>query len=261
MLPAVYLVVTVTVDRRDVIELVVLMITIEMVQFHKGLRHENESASLATPLLMLESPCQAGWHPWVHPPAHRPVAPVAVIGTCLPPHLGVSDDRHLGVGIENTSPSARKYPALTSIYPPVALGDPVLGFARMPMACPPGETDIELVIELVEDDLADHRPIIVTPTRNHRVQPTDQSALCGRLILADHFGELPIVGLDGLRTRFDERFEALARGRVIPTSGVLTHLKPEEGKPDLSTLRIEGMSDTGFGEMQFKPHVLEPFLS
>ena len=97
MLSTVYLVVTVTVNRQEVIELVVLVITIEMVEFHKGLRHENESASLATSLLVLESPCQVGWHTGVYPSTRCPITPVAVKWTCLSSDLDVSNNRHFGV--------------------------------------------------------------------------------------------------------------------------------------------------------------------
>ena len=68
------------------------------------------------------------------------------------------------------------------------------------------------MVEPLEDVLAHHRPIIITPARNHRIQSTNHSLLGGGLILANHLSKPPIVRFDGLRTRFDERFEALSRG-------------------------------------------------
>ena len=54
MVPTVYLVVTVTVNRHQVVIPVVAVITIEMMDFNQCLRREDESTGLAASLLPVE---------------------------------------------------------------------------------------------------------------------------------------------------------------------------------------------------------------
>jgi len=54
-LPAVYLVVTVTVDRRKVAVSVIAMVSIPMMELDQGIRGEEESTGWASPPLLLNS--------------------------------------------------------------------------------------------------------------------------------------------------------------------------------------------------------------
>jgi len=75
----VYLVMTVTMERRQVAIPVVRPIAIAVMEFDQVFRREVESARFAVPCLLFQQRREASRHAWVFAPPCRPVAPVPVV--------------------------------------------------------------------------------------------------------------------------------------------------------------------------------------
>ena len=90
MKSTVYLVMTVTMDRRQVAVPVVRPIAITVMEFDQVFRLEVESARFAVPCLCFQQRREASRHAWVCAPPCRPIAPVPVVQARLPLHFDVS---------------------------------------------------------------------------------------------------------------------------------------------------------------------------
>ena len=85
------------------------------------------------------------------------------------------------------------------------------------------EFDIELMIEFLENLFADHRPVVVAPAGNLWIEKSNEVFLPGRLVATNALGQLPVMTLDSVCTRFDQSLEASSRSRVELTHSILTH--------------------------------------
>ena len=208
MKSTVYLVMTVTMNRRKVDVPAVRAITIEMMTLDQVIRLEKESTGLAAPLLLFQQGCKALRHSWVLPTPCRPVSPVPIIRAGVTSHLRVSNNWHRSMLIEGGAGSIPERPAGAGCGVPVSTDGPPSTFARMPKECPSSELLIEPVVKQMKGLRAYHRPIIIGPARDHRVKEPNEVRLLGGLISADHLRELGPVAFNRFRAWLDERFEA-----------------------------------------------------
>ena len=103
MKSTVYLVMTVTMNHRQVDISVVRPIAIAVMAFDQGFRREEESARLAVPCLFLQQRREAPRHTRVFAPSCRPIAPVAVVWARLPLHFDVSHNGDMRVLVQGWS--------------------------------------------------------------------------------------------------------------------------------------------------------------
>ncbi len=178
----VYLVMTVTMNRRKVDVPVVGSVSIEVMVFDQVLRLEKESTCLAAPSLFLQQRRKSPRHAWVLPPSCRPVAPVPIIRAGLASHFDMSNNRHARVLVECRPVLLPEIPAFARRGVPVSLDCPPPTFAWMPEKRPSSEFLIESVVEQMEGLRTDHRPIIIGPAGDHRVEYPNQVRLLGRLV-------------------------------------------------------------------------------
>ena len=107
----------------------------------------------------------------------------------------------------------------------------------------------------MKDFFADHRPVVMTPAGDNRVELPDQVLLPCRFRATNGLGQWPIVTLDRVFAGFDERLEAASLGGVVFAGRVLANLKPEEAKARLAFFWMQGVSDAGFRRAQFQADV------
>jgi hypothetical protein len=184
----VYLVVTVTMNRRQVDVPVIGPISIKVMEFDQVIRLEEESACLAASGLFLHQRRQSPRYARVFPPPCRPIPPLPVIRSDLPLHFDVSNHRHARVLIEGRLISLPELPALAWRGIPVSTDGPAPTFARVPETCPSSALLLESMVEPMAGLRADHRPIVMGPARKDGVQHPNQVRLPGRLVLADQLG-------------------------------------------------------------------------
>jgi hypothetical protein len=143
-----------------------------------------------------------------------------------------------------------KAPAEALVNAPVFAGNPSLSFVGVAIACPARQSQVEEIIQALEDGFTDDGTIISAPSDNHGIQLLDEDFLAGRLIFPNDRAELSIVSFDRRATGFDEGFVATLR--IVPTSRILAHLKPQEVKPCFATLWEKGMGNAGLCGMEFQ---------
>ena len=185
MKSTVYLVMTVTMDRRQVAVPVVRPIAIAVMEFDQVFRLEIESARLATPGLFLQQRREPPRHAGVFTPPCRPIAPVPVVQARLPLHFHVSHNGDTRVPVERWSIAIPEVPAFAGGSVPISLDGPPPTFTRMPEKRPSSELLIQAVVEQMERPRTDHRTIVVGPASNDRVEYADQIYLLGRLVLTN----------------------------------------------------------------------------
>lgn len=188
----VYLVMTVTMNRRQVDVPVMVASTIEVMAFNQVLRLEKESACLAASFLSLQQCRKSPRHTWVLTPSCRPIAPVPVIWAGLPLHFGVPNNRHARVLVECRPVSIPEFPALAGRGVLISTHCPTPTFAGMPEKRPSSELLIQLAVEPMEGRRTDHRAIVIGPARDDRVEYPDQVRLLGRLVLSDDLSQLGV---------------------------------------------------------------------
>ena len=254
----VYLAMTVTVDGRQIAIGVVLVVLILVMDLHQRLRQEEEPTVSATACLSFQPGGHPAWYARVAPPTCGPVPPVPIERTGHVPHFGVPDNGHVAVLIERQPVVGGKHPPVPLVRAPVALDDPVARLAGVSVARPSCEFYVQLVVQALEDGLADHGAVVIAPACNHWVQQPDQIGLPGGFVMRGDRRELGVMTLDGVLPRSDERFEAACR--VVPTHGVLADLEPEEVEARLPPLGFQGMDDAGLLSVQFEPHALQPLF-
>ena len=147
MKSTVYLVMTVTMDRRQVAVPVVRPIAITVMEFDQVFRLEVESARFAVPCLCFQQRREASRHAWVCAPPCRPIAPVPVVQARLPLHFDVSHNGDTRVSVERWSLIIPEVPAFARGGVPVSLDGPPPTFARVPEKRPSSELLIQLVVE------------------------------------------------------------------------------------------------------------------
>jgi hypothetical protein len=194
----VYLVMTVTMNRRKVDGPVVRAIAIEMMTFDQVIRLEKEPTGLAAPLLFLQQRRKSPRHARVASPSCRPVAPVPIIGAGTASHFSVSNDRHAKVPIQGQAISVPEFPAFAGCDSPVSRDGPPSTLTRMPKECPSSELLIESVVEQMKSLRAHYRPIVIGPARDHWVEYPHEICLLGCLRMADDLREPCPVAFDGL---------------------------------------------------------------
>ena len=195
MKSTVYLVMTVTMDRRQVAVPVVRPIAIAVMEFDQVFRLEIESARLATPGLFLQQRREPPRHAGVFTPPCRPIAPVPVVQARLPLHFDVSHNGDTRVPVERWSLAIPEVPAFAGGGVPVSLDGPPPTFARMPEKRPSSELLIQAVVEQMERPRTDHRTIVIGPASDDRVEDADQVRLLGRLVLTDQRRQLSPSGV------------------------------------------------------------------
>ena len=198
MKSTVYLVMTVTMNRRKVDVPAVRAITIEVMTLDQVIRLEKESTGLAAPLLFFQQGCKTLRHAWVLSTPRRPVSPVPVIGASVTSHFRMPNNWHRSMLIEGWASSIPERPAGAGCGIPVSTNGPPSTFARMPKECPSSELLIESVVKQMKGLRAYHRPIIIRPARDHRVEEPNEIRLLGSLISADHLRELGPVAFNRL---------------------------------------------------------------
>jgi len=133
------LVMTVTMDRRQVTVPVVRSSAIAVMEFDQVFRLEVESARCAAPCLFLQQRREAPRHAGVCAPPCRPRAPVSVVQARLPLHFDVSHNRDTRVSVEHWSLGIPEVPAFAGGGVPVSLDGPPPTFARVPEKRPSSE--------------------------------------------------------------------------------------------------------------------------
>ena len=196
MKSTVYLVVTVTMNRRKVDVPVVGPMTIKVMEFDQVIRLEEESARLAAPFLWFQKRRESPRHAWVFAPPCRPIAPVPVIQAGLSLHVDVSNNRHARVLVECRPVSIPEVPAFAGRGVPISTDGPTPTFAKVPEKRLSSELLIQLVVEPVEGRRTDHRAMVICPAGDNRVEDPNQIRLLGRLVLADPLRERCPVAFD-----------------------------------------------------------------
>jgi hypothetical protein len=118
-------------------------------------------------------------------------------------------------------------------------------FFGVPVVRPSCETVVQLLVQRAQDFLANHCPIVLTPTGDDRVELPDQVLLSRRLVVINRLGYLLIVTFNRVFTRFNERLEAASLS-VILASRVLPNLEPKELEARFPLFCLPGVSDAGF---------------
>jgi len=127
----VYLVVTVTMNRRQVGVPVVRSISIDVMEFDQVFRLEEESARLTAPCLFLQQRREPPRHTWVFTPPCRPIAPVPVVQARLPLHFDMSHNGDTRVLVERWSLAIPEVPAFAGGCVPISLDCPPPTFPRV----------------------------------------------------------------------------------------------------------------------------------
>lgn len=99
----------------------------------------------------------------------------------------------------------RKVPASLTVRRKVTLANPCRGFLRVTTTRPSPEHEEYLSLNRDENPLADHMPMIVRPTPNHRVENRYQLTRRDVLVGADGVTDFVLESLDALFTRLDEQ--------------------------------------------------------
>src|SRR5262245_45733622 len=135
---SVYLVVTVTVDRRQIAIGVIPVLLVPVMYLQQRLWQEEESTVRAPALL----PVQEGGYPsrdtWIGPPAPHPIVPVPIERACRRLHFAVPGDGHCGVLVKGQPLFCGKLPPRSLLNAPVAAGNPPPPFVGMAIARPAG---------------------------------------------------------------------------------------------------------------------------
>jgi hypothetical protein len=192
----VYLIMTVTMNRRKVDVPVVRAIAIEMMTFDQVIRLEKEPTGLAAPLLLFQQRRKSPRHARVASPSCRPVAPVPIIRAGLASHFDMSNNRHAGVLVEGRPVLLPELPACARRGVPLSLDCPPPACAGMPEKRPSSAFLIESVVEPMEGLRTDPRPRGICPAGDNRVEDPNQIRLLGRLVLADPLRERCPVAFD-----------------------------------------------------------------
>jgi hypothetical protein len=256
----VYLVMTVTMNRRKVDVPVVSPISIEVMDFDQVIRLEEESACLAVPFLFLQQRRKSPRHAWVCAPSCRPIPPVSVIRAGLSLHFDVSTNRHARVLVECWPVSLPEVPAFAWRCVPVALDCPTPSFAWVPEKRPSSELLIEPVVEQMEGLRTDHRPIVIGPASDDGVEHPNQVRLLGRLVLADRLRQRRPVAFHRLFAWLDECFEAVSPRRVVLARVILANLKAKKVEACFALYFFERVCEAGFLLAQLQSDALQPFL-
>jgi hypothetical protein len=164
-----YLVVTVTMDRRKVDVPVVGALAVEMMAVDQVIRLEKESTCLAAPLLFLPQRRKALWPTRVVSPSCRPVSPVPIIWASLASHFRMSSNRYASVPMQAQTVSVPELPAFAGWDVPIPGDGPTPTFARMPEEHPASEFLIEPVIEQLQGLRTDHCSIAAIPASRIKV--------------------------------------------------------------------------------------------
>ena len=160
MKSTVYLVMTVTMNHRQVAIPVVRPIAIAVMEFDQVFRREEESARLAVPCLFLQQRREAPRHTRVFAPSCRPIAPVAVVRARLPLHFDVSHNGDTRVLVECWSVAVPERPAFAGRGIPISLDGPSPTFTGVPEKRPSSELLIQAVVEQMKGLRTDHRTIV-----------------------------------------------------------------------------------------------------
>ena len=260
MKSTVYLVVTVTMNRRQVDVPVVRSIAIDMMEFDQVFRLEEESARLAVSCLFLQQRCKAPRHAWVFTPPCRPIAPVAVVQARLPLHFDVSHNGDTRELVECWSVAVPESPAFAGRGIPISLDCPSPTFAGVPDKRPSSELLIQSVVEQMKGLRTDHRTIVIGPASNDRVEDADQVRLLGCLVLTDHRRQRCPVAFHRLWTWPDERFEATSPRCVVLTCSILAHLEAQKIEACFALDFVKRVGDARLLLAQLQSDVLQPCL-
>jgi hypothetical protein len=256
----VYLVVTVTMNRRKVEVPVVGSMAIEVMEFDQVIRLEVESARLAAPFLLLQKRRESPRHAWVFTPLYRPITPVPVIQAGFPLHFDVSNNRHARVLVECWPVFIPEVPAFAGRGVPRATDGPTPTCARVPEERPSSALLIQLVVEPMEGRRTDHRAIVMCPTSDDRVKYPDQVRLLGRLVLTDDLRQLRPVAFHRLFAWPDERCEATSPRRVVLAGSMLANLEAKKVEACFALCCFERMRDAGLLLAPLQSDVLQPCL-
>jgi hypothetical protein len=140
------LVMTVTVDGRQIAVGVGSTVPIQVVSLQQRLRREEESTAMTAAPLSFQQSGFPAWDASVAPPTRGPVLPVPVERACDVPHFAVPDDRHIGVPVDRQPVLGGKHPPLPLVRAPVTLDDPVARLAGASVACPSREFQVQLMV-------------------------------------------------------------------------------------------------------------------
>src|SRR5262245_40193501 len=251
---------TVTMNHRQIDIPVVRPIAIAVMEFDQVFRREEESARLAVSCLFLQQRCKAPRHAWVFTPPCRPIAPVAVVQARLPLHFDVSHNGDTRVLVECWSVAGPERPACAGCGVPVALDSPSPTFAGVPEKRPSSALLIQAVVEQMQGLRTDHRPIVIGPASDDRVEEADPVRLLGRFMLTDQCRQRGPVAFYRLVTWPDECFEAPTPRRVVLARSVLAHLEAQEMKTCFALDFFQGVGNTRLWLAQRQADALQPCL-
>ena len=260
MKSTVYLVMTVTMNCRQVDVPVVRSIAIDVMEFDQVFRLEEESARLAVSCLFLQQRCKAPRHAWVFTPPCRPIAPVAVVQARLPLHFDVSHNGDTRVLVECWSVAVPESPAFAGCGVPISLDGPSPTFAGVPEKRPSSELLIQAVVEQMKGPCTDHCTIVIGPASDDRVEDADQVRLLGRFMLTDQCRQRRPVAFHRLVTRPDERFEATSSGRIVLARSILAHLEAQKVEACFALDFFKRVGDTRLVLAQLQSDALQPCL-
>ena len=260
MKSTVYLVMTVTMNRRQVNIPVVRPIALAVMEFDQVFRLEKESARLAVPFLFLQQRREAPRHAWACAPPCRPIAPVAVVQARLPLHFDVSHNGDTRVLVECWSVAVPERPAFAGRGVPISLDGPSPTFAGVPEKRPSSELLIQAVVEQMKGLCTDHRTLVIGPASNDRVEDADQVRLLGCLVLTDQRRQRCPVAFHRLLTWPDECFEATSPRCVVLTCSILAHLEAQKIEACFALDFFQRVGDARLLLAQLQSDVLQPCL-
>jgi hypothetical protein len=256
----VYLVMTVTMNRRQVAIPVVRPIAIAVMEFDQVFRLAVESARLAVSCLFLQQRREAPRHARVCAPPCRPIAPVAVVRARLSLHFDVSHNGDTRVLVECWSVTVPERPAFAGRGVPISLDDPSSTFAGVPEKRPSSELLIQAVVEQMKGLRTDYRTIVIGPASNDRVEDADQVRLLGRLMLTDQRRQRRPVAFHRLLTWPDERFEATSSRRIVLARSILAHLEAKKVEACFALDFFKRVCDARLLLAQLQSDALQPCL-
>src|SRR5712691_6109970 len=110
-----------------------------MMHLQKRFWQEDEVTITTPTVLELQQGCDSAGYPRIVSPSRRPVAPIAIEGTCRAFHFAVPNNRRIRVVGQHHPLSGPKAPAFSFLDPPVLVSDPPPPLMRVAAARPAGQ--------------------------------------------------------------------------------------------------------------------------
>ena len=260
MKSTVYLVMTVTMNRRQVAVPVVRSLAIDVMEFDQVFRREEEAARLAVPCLFLQQRRESTRHAGIFTPPCRPIAPVPIVQARRPSHFDVSHNGDTRVLVERWPICIPEVPAFAGSGIPISPDCPPSTLPRVPEKRPSSELLLQSVVEQMKRPRADHRTIVIGPASDDWVEDANQVRLLGCLVLTNQCRQCCPVALHRLFTWSDERFEATSPRRIVLARAGLAHLEAQKAEAGFALDFFERVGDASLLFAQLQSDVLQPCL-